>query len=173
MFSRLLIAALWSPVGKGRTSWLLFVIFNCVNVTFPCGILCQMWYLIVSIPDLCRLSYFRISNELSMEFGFVCFLNIQNGCLHWHIRNKNFDFRIVIIFIALHRIFLFKFRQITWFIKGLHFRFTGFQCCCPHVSHHKRFGSNHIVKNARQSLIASQRKDVYEGSDQHLYLYIH
>ena len=24
-------------------------------VTFPCGILGQVWYLIVSIPDLCRL----------------------------------------------------------------------------------------------------------------------
>ena len=29
----------------------------CVNVTFPCSILAQMWYLIVSIPDLCRISY--------------------------------------------------------------------------------------------------------------------
>ena len=27
-------------------------------VTFPCGILGQVWYLIVLIPDLCRLSYF-------------------------------------------------------------------------------------------------------------------
>ena len=32
--------------------------FNCVFVTFPCGILGQVWYLIVSIPDLFRLSYF-------------------------------------------------------------------------------------------------------------------
>ena len=38
-------------------SWLLFVMFNYVFVTFPCGILGQVWYLIVSIPDLCRLSY--------------------------------------------------------------------------------------------------------------------
>ena len=28
--SRLFIAALWSPAGKGLTSWLLFVMFNCV-----------------------------------------------------------------------------------------------------------------------------------------------
>ena len=41
--------------GKGLTSWLLFAMFNCVFVTFPCGILGQKWYLIVSIPDLCRL----------------------------------------------------------------------------------------------------------------------
>ena len=60
MLSRLFIAALWSPVLKGLTSWLLFVIFfNCVFVAFPYVILGQVWYLIVSIPDLCRLSYFH------------------------------------------------------------------------------------------------------------------
>ena len=31
----------------------------CTFVTFPCGILGQVWYLIVSFPDLCRLSYFK------------------------------------------------------------------------------------------------------------------
>ena len=41
MLSRLYIAALWSPAGKGLTSWLLFVTCNCVFVTFPCGILGQ------------------------------------------------------------------------------------------------------------------------------------
>ena len=51
MISHLFIATLWSPAGKGLTSWLLFVMFNCVFVTFP-------WYLIVLIPDLCHLSYF-------------------------------------------------------------------------------------------------------------------
>ena len=59
MLSRLFIAALWSPEGKGLTSWLLFVMFFfCDFVTFPSGILGQVWYLIVSIPDHCRLSYF-------------------------------------------------------------------------------------------------------------------
>ena len=37
MLSRLLIAALWSPAGKG---------------------LGKVWYLIVSSPDICPLSYF-------------------------------------------------------------------------------------------------------------------
>ena len=32
----------------------------CIFVTFPCGILGQVWYLIVSFPDLCHLSYFEI-----------------------------------------------------------------------------------------------------------------
>ena len=58
MLSRLFIAALWSPDAKGLTSWLFFVMFDCVFVTFSCGILIQVWYLIVSIPDLCRLSFF-------------------------------------------------------------------------------------------------------------------
>ena len=52
MLSRLFIAALWSSAWKGLTSRLLFVMLNCVFVTFPCGILGQVWYLIVSIPDL-------------------------------------------------------------------------------------------------------------------------
>ena len=48
------IAALWSPAGKGLTSWLSFVMSNC-----KIGILGQVWCLIVLIPDLCPLSYFN------------------------------------------------------------------------------------------------------------------
>ena len=33
----------------------------CIFVTFPCGILGQVWYLIASFPDLCHLSYFLIN----------------------------------------------------------------------------------------------------------------
>ena len=63
-----IIAALWSPIGKGLTSWLSFVMFNCVFVTsmwYPGSV----WYL---IPDLCHHSYFLesfISKILS--FGYV------------------------------------------------------------------------------------------------------
>ena len=59
MLLRLFIVALWSPAGKGLTSWLLFVMFNCVFVTFPCAILGQVWYFIVPLPDLFQLSYFN------------------------------------------------------------------------------------------------------------------
>ena len=31
----LFICALWSPAGKGLTSWLSFVVFNFEFVTFP------------------------------------------------------------------------------------------------------------------------------------------
>ena len=58
MLSHLFIAALWSPAGKGLTSCLLFVMSNCDFVTFKCGILGQVWYLIVLIPVLCHFTYF-------------------------------------------------------------------------------------------------------------------
>ena len=51
---RLFMCALWSPAGKELTSWLSFMVSNvCI------GILGQVWYLIVSIPDLCTLTYFN------------------------------------------------------------------------------------------------------------------
>ena len=67
MLLLLFIAALWSPAGKKLTSWLLFVMFNCDFVTFPCGILGQVWHLAVSIPDLCHLSTFMINLRLLFE----------------------------------------------------------------------------------------------------------
>ena len=37
--------------------WLSFVVSNC---EFPIGIMGQVWFLIVSIPALCTLTYFVI-----------------------------------------------------------------------------------------------------------------
>ena len=51
--ARLFVDALWSPAGKGLTSWLSFVMSYCDVVTFPLG---QVWCLIVSIPNRCSLS---------------------------------------------------------------------------------------------------------------------
>ena len=42
-----------------RADFLALVCDICVFVTFLRGILGQVWYLIVLIPDLCRLSYFN------------------------------------------------------------------------------------------------------------------
>ena len=42
---------------------------NCVFVTFPCGSLGQVWYLIVSFPDLCHLSYFDCT--YMMQFSLI------------------------------------------------------------------------------------------------------
>ena len=57
--ARLFICASWSPAGKGLTSWLSFVVSS-VNLSLSIGILGQVWYLIVSIPDLCNLTYFTL-----------------------------------------------------------------------------------------------------------------
>ena len=61
---RLFICALWSPAGKGLTHWPSFVVSSCEFATFPFGILGQVWYLIVSIPDLCTLTYFKLSIDI-------------------------------------------------------------------------------------------------------------
>ena len=58
MLSRLFLAALCSPAGKGLTSWLFLVMFIVFFVTFQSGILGQVWCLIVSFSDLCRPFYF-------------------------------------------------------------------------------------------------------------------
>ena len=44
-----------------------------IFVTFPCGILSQVWYLIVSIPDLCTLTYFAYLPEECTASNFHAF----------------------------------------------------------------------------------------------------
>ena len=48
----------------------------CIFVTFPYGILGQVWYSIVSFPDLCRISYFE---NVSIAH-FYCFMIALNTC---------------------------------------------------------------------------------------------
>ena len=61
------MCALWSPTGKWLTIWLSFVVSNCEFITFPIGILGQVWYLIVSIPDFCTLTYFFKNKTFSLS----------------------------------------------------------------------------------------------------------
>ena len=62
--ARLFICALWSPAGKQLTSWLSFVVSS-VSLSL------SHWYpgsgVIVSIPDLCTITYFHPLNTMSME----------------------------------------------------------------------------------------------------------
>ena len=52
-------------LGKGKPLVsLLCEAFLCVLFAFPYGVLCQVWYLIVLIPDICLLLYFFMSNYL-------------------------------------------------------------------------------------------------------------
>ena len=45
-----LVVTCW---GRANLLVFLYVLFSCVFYTFPCGVLGQVWYLIVSIPDIC------------------------------------------------------------------------------------------------------------------------
>ena len=58
--ARLFICALWSPAGKGLTSWLSFVV-SAVSLSL------SHWYpgsgVIVSIPDLCTFTYFDLTRS--------------------------------------------------------------------------------------------------------------
>ena len=67
--ARLFICALWSPAGKGLTSWLSFVVSS-VSLSLSIGILGQVWYLIVSIPDLCTITYFYL-DELCERYWII------------------------------------------------------------------------------------------------------
>ena len=56
-----------SPAGKGLVTWLpCMCILYCVFVISPCGVLGQMCYLILSISDLCLLSYFVVRLNLEI-----------------------------------------------------------------------------------------------------------
>ena len=63
VFVMLSHASVYHLLGMG-----LSVMFKCIFVTLPCGILCQVWYLIDSIPNLCSPSYF--SNDIKHDW--VC-----------------------------------------------------------------------------------------------------
>ena len=81
----------------------------CILVPFPCGILGQVWYLIISFPDLCRLSYFEddrnmqhypVGKELIVYQIFIhlsCFTCISTKFSTKHVldvskANQNSDF---------------------------------------------------------------------------------
>ena len=61
MILPMFIAALWSPAVLA-----LVGDFYCIFVTFPFVILGQVWYLIVSLPDLCLLSCFNGIREIKI-----------------------------------------------------------------------------------------------------------
>ena len=65
---RLFICVLWSPAWKGLTSWLSFVVYNCEFVTFPLVSWVRCVFFILSIPDLCTLTY------LAGFFAIIVFL---------------------------------------------------------------------------------------------------
>ena len=84
MLSRL-IAAFWSTEGKGLTSLLLFVMFLMILLLFHFGILGQVWYLIVSIPDPCCLSYFKSILKAKSYFTLLLYIPFL-GIGEWYFK---------------------------------------------------------------------------------------
>ena len=71
----LFIDALWSPAGKGLTSWPLFVMSNCEVVTFPLvsWVKCGAWlyrFLIFALFHTLH-SFFKVASERNDKNQFV------------------------------------------------------------------------------------------------------
>ena len=63
MLLRLFIAALWLPVGKGLTSWLLLVMLIVVLLLSH-----VVWCLIVSFPDLASFLTLLLHEKLKIKY---------------------------------------------------------------------------------------------------------
>ena len=64
-------------------SALLYVMFACVFVTFKCGVLGQVWYLVVWISDLCLLAYFAcvlVVTFISLTYWSVLLICMCPNC---------------------------------------------------------------------------------------------
>ena len=59
-----------------------------IFVTFPCGTLGQVWYLVVSFPDICRLSFFRFCNRFPCVNAFLTLLlrKLRDRCFFVVVR---------------------------------------------------------------------------------------
>ena len=78
--------------------WLVSVIFACVFVIFPYGVLGQVWYLIVSIPEMCLLLYFK--NRHTYHRIITMLLPLLNVLINCYELNRKICFtRICLDFV--------------------------------------------------------------------------
>ena len=81
--ARLFICALWSPAGKGLTSWLSFVVSGCEFVTFPlvswvkCGTWLYRFLIFAPLLTFTILSNVYVWNIIQI----VCKASIISACL--------------------------------------------------------------------------------------------
>ena len=77
---------------------------NFILVTFQCGILGQMWYVIGSFPDLCHLSNFD-KNKLSLEYVFHHLMEVIKQpipCLLFGKSVSSSQAKISLLYISKH-----------------------------------------------------------------------
>ena len=96
---RLFICALWSPAGKGLTSWLLFVVSNCKFITFPLvsWVRCGTWLyrfqifaplLTLSLSDVVFIMLINV--KMPTIVCILTFMSRINFVLSWVERRKSF-----------------------------------------------------------------------------------
>ena len=79
-------------VSCWKTTVLLALIGSvyCIFVTFPCDIMGQVWYLIVSMPDLCRLSYFYGGRSVAVHSLLIVASTVVGGvCVYFLLLIEN------------------------------------------------------------------------------------
>ena len=90
--AHLFLCALWSPAGKGLTLgprlWCLTV-----NLSLSHWILGPVWYLIVSIPDFCTLTYFENSSIQAYQSQYYIAI-YQYISIKVFDKRDDFDFEI-------------------------------------------------------------------------------
>ena len=66
------------------------VTFSCAFVTFSCGVLGQLWYFFVSIPNICLLSYLSKEDEKlnSLHIGQCCILFLLSADFLAHLSRR-------------------------------------------------------------------------------------
>ena len=108
--ARLFICALWSPAGKGLTSWLSFVVSNCEFVTFPLvsWVRCGTW-----------LYRFLIFAPLLTFINRLCCFQLLQVLFP---KNQGFLFRLFISFTSVrkYRLLAPEFRDLCLILQKVH-----------------------------------------------------
>ena len=97
--------------------WWWCLLWDC---HFPTGILGQVWYLIVWIPDLCTLTYFyRPDSIKNGEFSRTKGNNFWRHCTIWTIIELEEDIMVLNNMTKFHKLLDLQSRR-CWCVKGQH-----------------------------------------------------
>ena len=102
--ARLFICALWSPAGKGLTSWLSFVVSNCEFVTFPLvsWVRCGTWlYRLLIFAPLLTLPQFSlyIVSYYWIKIVHTSVLIALQSAIYLHASKSNILLRWLVLFL--------------------------------------------------------------------------